>query len=177
MLNLHNQNGTFVQRWVMMMRMFNRLNFVVDGADATVAPVFANDVALACMNALKMDETIGQSYDLGGPTEYDYNEIFELFANLCNINPYSQVVKLEEVFDMYHKPWYASVYRQLFRQYLKPDIMMNEFFESKVNPANKGFEDLHIKPVSFGQKAQEHINELYWQNNNYDETARQGASS
>ena len=90
-----------------MMRMFNRLNFVIDGADATIQPVFANDVALAAINALKMDETIGQSYDLGGPTEYTYNECFEMFANSCNIQPYSAVVKFEEVWNLYYKPWYG----------------------------------------------------------------------
>ena len=52
--------------------MFNRMNWVIEGMDAKVAPVYANDVTLAIMNCLKMEETIGQSYDLGGPHEYTY---------------------------------------------------------------------------------------------------------
>lgn len=39
-------------------------------------PVYANDVTLAIINALKMEETIGQSYDLGGPFTYTYREIY-----------------------------------------------------------------------------------------------------
>ena len=42
------------------MKMFNRMNFVIEGMNEKVQPVFANDVALAAMNALKMEESIGQ---------------------------------------------------------------------------------------------------------------------
>lgn len=40
--------------------------------NAKIQPVFVSDVALAIMNALKMEESIGQSYDLGGPHVYNY---------------------------------------------------------------------------------------------------------
>ena len=59
----------------MHMKMFNRMNWVVDGMNAKIQPVFVNDIALATLNCLKMEETIGQSYDLGGPHVYTYNEI------------------------------------------------------------------------------------------------------
>jgi hypothetical protein len=41
------------------MKMFNRMNFVVEGMNSKVQPVYANDVALAVLNCLKMEETIG----------------------------------------------------------------------------------------------------------------------
>lgn len=56
----------------MQMKMFNRMNWCVEGMDAEVQPVFVNDVALAMLNCLKMEETKGQSYDLGGPHTYTY---------------------------------------------------------------------------------------------------------
>jgi len=63
------------------MKMFNRMNFVIEGMDEEVQPVFAGDVATAMINALKLEESIGQTYDLGGPHTYTYNEIYEIFAN------------------------------------------------------------------------------------------------
>ena len=67
------------------MKMFNRMNWVIDGMDAKVQPVFANDVTLAIINCLKMEETKGQSYDLGGPHTYTYSRIRKdiqiLFSN------------------------------------------------------------------------------------------------
>lgn len=41
------------------MKMFNRMNWQIDGMNAKVAPVYTSDVALAAMNCLKMEETIG----------------------------------------------------------------------------------------------------------------------
>ena len=41
-----------------------------------------------------------------------------------------------------------------------------------VNPANKGFEDLGIKPISFGHKAHELVNEITWMYNARDVTKR-----
>lgn len=41
------------------MKMFNRMNWQIEGMDAKIQPVFANDVALAIQNCIKMEETIG----------------------------------------------------------------------------------------------------------------------
>ena len=73
----------------MQMKMFNRMNFVIEGMNAKVQPTFVNDVALAAINALKMEETMGQTYDLGGPHTYRYEDLMEQFFNLTEIKPYS----------------------------------------------------------------------------------------
>lgn len=44
------------------------------------------------------------------------------------------------------------------------------------NPANKGFKDLHITPISFGAKAHELVNEVYWLYNTHDVTKRESAN-
>ena len=72
MVNGLNPNVTIAAKWGMHMKMFNRLLWQVEGMDANVQPVFTNDVALAIFNFLKMEETIGKSYDLGGPHTYIY---------------------------------------------------------------------------------------------------------
>ena len=64
------------------------------------------DVALAILNCLKMEETMGQTYDLGGPHTYTYNEIYEMFFNYALVKPYSAVVKLEDAYELYHYKWF-----------------------------------------------------------------------
>jgi uncharacterized protein YbjT (DUF2867 family) len=71
------------------MKMFNRMNFVIEGMNAEVQPVFTNDVALAIFNSIKSEDTIGQSYDLGGPHTYTFEDIYEQFFSLTEIKPYS----------------------------------------------------------------------------------------
>lgn len=73
----------------MQMKMFNRMNFVIEGMNAEFQPTMVNDVSLAILNALKMEETIGQTYDLGGPHTYNYEDIYEQFFGLTEIKPYS----------------------------------------------------------------------------------------
>lgn len=43
----------------MQMKMFTRMMFTIDGMNSKCQPVYVNDVALAALNCLKMEETIG----------------------------------------------------------------------------------------------------------------------
>jgi NADH dehydrogenase (ubiquinone) 1 alpha subcomplex subunit 9 len=81
------------------MKLFNRMNFVIDGMNAKVQPTFTNDVALAIYNSIKTEGTIGQTYDLGGPHVYTYEDIYEQFFGLTEIKPYSVKVKLEQAYE------------------------------------------------------------------------------
>jgi len=126
------------------------------------APVFVNDVVLAIINCLKMEESIGETYDLGGPHNYTYEEIYQMFFDVTNIKPYTSTVKLENAYEYYHYMWFQSFYRQLFRTWLTPEFITQESQNLVCNPQNKNFDDLHIKPISFAQKAPELVNEVYW---------------
>jgi NADH dehydrogenase (ubiquinone) 1 alpha subcomplex subunit 9 len=134
MFNLLHPNTTIAGKWGMQLKMFNRMNFVIDGINGKVQPVFVNDVALAALNCLKMEETIGQSYDLGGPHTYTYDEIYEMFFNQSGVKPYSTVVKLEHAYEYYHYKWWQSFYRQLFRTWLTPEFMTAEAQDLVCNP-------------------------------------------
>lgn len=46
-----------------------------------------------------------------------------------------------------------------------------------MNPSNKGFEDLYIKPVSFGQKVGEYVQDITWAYNAQDSTKRENANN
>jgi len=58
-VNLLHQNPTLVGKWGMQMKMFNRMNWQIEGMQGECAPVFVNDVVLAMINCLKMEESIG----------------------------------------------------------------------------------------------------------------------
>ena len=78
---------------------------------------------------------------------------------------------------MYYYKWYQSFYRQLFRTWLFPEFMTTEAQDLIVNPLNKGFADLHIKPVSFGQKVPEYVNDIYWAYNAHEITKKESANN
>ncbi len=108
---------------------------------------------------------------------YNYEEIYEQFFNQTGIKPYTSVVKLEDAYEYYHYKWWQSFYRQWFRTWLTPEFMTTEAQDLVVNPKNKGFHDLHIKPISFGHKVQEYVNDIYWLYNAQDVTKQQSASN
>ena len=87
------------------------------------------------------------------------------------------MVKLEDAYEMYYYKWYQSFYRQLFRTWLFPEFMTTEAQDLIVNPLNKGFADLHIKPVSFGQKVPEYVNDIYWAYNAHEITKKESANN
>lgn len=59
MFNVYHSNQTITGKWSMQLKMFNRMNWMIEGMNGKVQPVFVNDVALAALNCLKMEETIG----------------------------------------------------------------------------------------------------------------------
>ena len=177
MVNGLNPNVTIAAKWGMHMKMFNRMLWQIEGMDSTVQPVFTNDVALAIVNCLKMEETIGQSYDLGGPHTYNYQEIYEMFFDICQIKPYVSTVNLEDAYYYKNMYWWQSFYRQMFRTWLTPEFMTIESQNLVVNPQNQGFDDLHIKPISFGAKAHELVNDVYWLYNAHTVSKRDTANN
>lgn len=106
MFNLLDLNPTIAGKWGMQMKMFNRMAWQLEGQNGKCQPVYTVDVALAAIQALKMEETIGQSYDLGGNHTYSYQEIYEMFFDITQIKPYTSVVPLEDAYHYYHlKAW------------------------------------------------------------------------
>lgn len=61
--------------------------------------------------------------------------------------------------------------------WLYPEFMTIEAQDLICNPQNKGFLDLNIKPVSFGQKVHEYAQDITWLYNSHDETKRETANS
>lgn len=84
---------------------------------------------------------------------------------------------MEDAYEYAHYKWWQSFYRQLFRTWLNPEFMTLESQNLVCNPQNKGFADLHIKPISFGTKAHDLVSDVYWLYNSHEENRREGANS
>ena len=53
-----------------------------------------------------MEESIGQTYDLGGLHSYSYEEIYQMFYEITEIKPYTNLVKFEDAYEYYHYKWW-----------------------------------------------------------------------
>jgi hypothetical protein len=59
------------------------------------------------------------------------------------------------------------------RMWMYPEWITSESIDVTVNPNAKGFQDLMIQPVSFGHKAHELVNDVYWAYNSNETTKRE----
>ncbi len=101
-------NPSFVGRWVANLRFFGRQAVIIDEGRGRIQPISSNDVAGAAYNALKIPESIGQSYDLGGPVVYTYRELYEFLFNLANMDPYMISIPMHKAFEYYNAPIISS---------------------------------------------------------------------
>jgi len=78
-------NDHFFNRFATLLSL-SPLPFPVISATTRLAPVYVGDVAHAFVVALKRIETVGQSYDLCGPTVYTMRQLVEYTAATINID-------------------------------------------------------------------------------------------
>lgn len=109
MYNPNSPHESFVGRWTSAIRILEGYGVLVGDGNGKIQPVCSGDVALAAFNCLKIPETRGQSYDLGGPVIYTYREAYELLFNTCNLRPYMMTIPMHKAFDYYNSPAYTSL--------------------------------------------------------------------
>lgn len=80
-------NDYFVRLWYTQRDYFYNYNVVTDDCTALRQPIYVNDVAQCVLNALKMPETAGNTYDLGGPNQYTRLEVYEVLHNIISKPP------------------------------------------------------------------------------------------
>lgn len=169
MFNNIEPNNSFQGKWGMQMKLFNRTFFRIEGSNGLIQPVDCDDVALAALNCLKMDETIGQTYELGGPHVYTHDEIYEQFYNCTGIRPYIIPIKMEVAMEWMHSHKLSSIYRYFGKYWMYPEFMYGEHVDVTVHPDAKTFEDLYIQPISFGHKVKDYMTDIYTYYNSQDE--------
>lgn len=79
-------NDSFVNTLARMIRTLPLVPVMGNG-QYRLQPVSVTDVAKGFVNALKREETVGQVYHCGGPTDYSYDEILELIGQALGKGP------------------------------------------------------------------------------------------
>lgn len=123
---------------------------LLDNGTCLRQPVLDQDVGMALYNMLMMDETIGQTYELGGPQTYTFKELMEFYSNCSKHRPryytlsYKDFMKINLAPNHYFEKqvnWIIS----------RPDLLAELRTDITVNAKQKGiktFDDVHIQPVS-----------------------------
>ena len=88
-----------------MVYIFHQSYMMAEGASGLAQPVYATDVADAIINALKMPESVGQTYDIGGPHTYEWTELYEILANVSGMKPYIMELPIENAFQVRRTPY------------------------------------------------------------------------
>jgi len=122
-------------------------NFLIDEGAEKRQPINSADVATCLFNAIRLPETAGQTYELGGPHVYSQKEILEIIYNKLNRPPVVKSFPYEKTFRVMRRaPHFWALTRWL---------TLNEVLESRtdivVSKGAKTCEDLFVKPISFPQ--------------------------
>lgn len=66
---------------------WNKFIIVYDDSTTKKQPIKENDVAKAVLNALKLEHSKGQTYELGGPHVLSMLDIYEIMFNIMRVRP------------------------------------------------------------------------------------------
>lgn len=136
----------FVTRLGLTQSMFEYIP-VVDNATELRQPIYHDDISTCIINALKMPEAAGKTYELGGPNVYSMREIIEIVYNKIGKPPAVRSISYRKAHTlMQYLPHLWGFTRHM---------SLNDVQESKVNlvVAKDALScaDLYVKPVSFSQ--------------------------
>ncbi len=87
----------FVSKWLSSVNLFVGALLGTGGGKCKIQPTNALDIAQAVYNVLLMPQTVGQTFELGGPLIYQHDELIEYFFNYSKLDPYIFDVPLDYV--------------------------------------------------------------------------------
>ncbi|KAL1933025.1 hypothetical protein VTP01DRAFT_8703 [Rhizomucor pusillus] len=126
--------------------------FWVNEGKTKIRPVSAIDVAQALEVMFLAESTAGKTYELYGPKEYTYKEIYEL-AREITMKPlpfYNLPVPVAKFF--------ASILDKLpYNQMPSPDLIERMTLDDKPTPGALTFRDLYIEPVTLESVAIQYL--------------------
>lgn len=125
---------------------------MLDEGKSLRQPVVDFDICLAVQNMLKLPESIGQTYELGGTHQYTNKELIEFLSNVMCHRPRYISYSYEDMMKLHLSPnWNFEkavnwlIARPDYSAELRTDIVV------KKRDNIKTFEDLYITPVSTHQ--------------------------
>lgn len=133
----------FLQRW---------LGFipVIGDAKELRQPIHYHDVGLATVNALKIPESIGKTYELGGPYVYSMKETLEIIYDKLGIPPRIK----SYTFDGAHKLFTKVPHVHAFTRHMSLNLVRESKINIVVGKDALGIDKLFVKPLTFPQNLQ-----------------------
>lgn len=123
--------------------------FVYDDCMAKRQPIHVFDVAQCVLNALKLQETVGNTYELGGPHALTRLEMYEILFNIMKRPP-----------GLFHFPRdiALSLAKMLpnYRHFNTEEITKDKI-DILVNEASRKIDELCVNPVAFQSGAEEQL--------------------
>jgi len=104
-------------------------------------PIHVNDVAQCVLNSLKLEESCGQIYEIGGPAVYTQLELYEIMMNQMN-----RQIQLK-YFDNKLSKKIAELIPNW--RFFSLDELIKDDLDLVVDPKAKKINDLYINPISF----------------------------
>jgi NADH dehydrogenase (ubiquinone) 1 alpha subcomplex subunit 9 len=122
---------------------------LIDGGKAKRQPIIEFDINQVLDNIIKMPETKGQTYEIGGPTVYTIKELFEFMANNLNRRITYTNFTYDDLMRTYLSPntnWEKSAHWYIIR----PDYLTRQRVDNVIvkREGVKTIEDLHIQPLA-----------------------------
>jgi len=148
---VYGMNDYFLKLILMQRDFFYDKNVVTDDCTAKRQPIYVTDLAFALMNALKLHDTRGQTFELGGPHTYSMLEVYEIIFNILGRPPQLAYVphELATWIAQYIKNW----------EFFNLDMMIKNKLDLVVSPGAKNISDLYITPVAFPQAIEKYLND------------------
>ncbi|CAG8583985.1 6764_t:CDS:2, partial [Cetraspora pellucida] len=134
---IYGQEDRFLTRYAS-----TKYEYMLNYGQTKVRPVHVFDVALALERMLKDESTIGKTYELYGPREFTYEEVFDLIGELIENRRYRLNIP---------KPIALAVTKAFnlpFLLTISPEDIERLFISDTITPGAKTFEDLGIRPLS-----------------------------
>ena len=104
-------------------------------------PIYVNDIATCVLNALKLHETCGKTYELGGPNVYTRREVYEIMINILN-----RPIALQYFNHDLAKFFAKSLINW---RYFSLDELVKEDMDITVSKGARTIDDLFVKPIAF----------------------------
>lgn len=121
----------------------------MDEGKAKRAPVTDHDVCLAVLNALSLENSKGQIYELGATNSYTIKELYEYFGNALSHRPKYISYSFEDFMKLHLGP-NSNFEKSVNWLIARPDYLSELRYDivAKKRDGVKTFEDLFITPVA-----------------------------
>ncbi|RUS16462.1 hypothetical protein BC937DRAFT_91171 [Endogone sp. FLAS-F59071] len=121
--------------------------YSLNDGNTRVHPVHVLDVAQALEIMLKAESTAGKTYELYGPKEYTFNEIWELARDVVKKPLTTYLV------PKFAAKWTATVLNMTPFDLISPDQVERMYISDTLQPNALTFADLYIEPSSLESQA------------------------